>query len=404
VIRKDERLACFQGRIATTCASSEDAAVLDSNYAAWGFAPKTAAPATYTDGDLYDLLIATDVLAEGVNLQQCRNIINYDLPWNPMRLIQRHGRIDRLLSQHNRVFLRTFFPDEILDDLLQLEDRVRRKLALAAAAVGVADAPIEGSAVRDQSFAETRDEIERIQNEEAGIFEKGGTDSAAQTGEEYRQELRNALHSNRGEEFIELPWKAGSGMIKGNRSGHFFCARVGDRPFLRFVPEDATKSEELIEAMGTCLRLIECTEDTERMVTGSTLERAYAAWQLARENILNYWSFYTDPANLQPKLRPLNMRVDEFLMENPPADVDQTELDRVSSTLTSPWSRREENKLREVWKNEYPSNNDKATALMMAVKATGIEPCAPPERFPRIERDEVRLVCWLEIQAEQANA
>ena len=43
----------------------------------------------YDAGDRFDILIAADVLAEGVNLQQCRNIINYDLPWNPMRLIQR---------------------------------------------------------------------------------------------------------------------------------------------------------------------------------------------------------------------------------------------------------------------------------------------------------------------------
>ena len=399
VVRKDERLACFQGRIATTCGSSDDTAVLDSSHAAWGFAPKTAAPDTYTDGDLYDLLISTDVLAEGVNLQQCRNIINYDLPWNPMRLIQRHGRIDRLLSQHNRVFLRTFFPDEILDDLLQLEDRVRRKLALAAASVGVADAPIEGSSVRDQSFAETRVEIERIQNEEAGIFEKGGTDSAAQTGEEYRQELRNALHSNRKEEFVELPWKAGSGMVKGNRSGYFFCAKVGDRVFLRFVPEGATKTEELVEEMGTCLRLIECTGETERAVTDSTLERAYAAWGLARENILAYWDYYTDSKNLQPKVRPLNLRVDEFLMENPPADVDQIVLERVSNTLTSPWPRREENKLREVWKEGHASNHEKAIALINAVEETGIEPFEQPARFPKIDGDEVRLVCWLAIQA-----
>jgi len=404
VVQEDERLACFRGRIGTTCGSSDDAEILDSNEAAWGFAPKTAAPATYCDGDLYDLLISTDVLAEGVNLQQCRNIINYDMPWNPMRLIQRHGRIDRLLSQHKRVFLRTIFPDDLLDDLLQLEERVRRKLALAAASVGVADTPIEGAPLRDESFSETRDEIERIRNEETDIFEKGGTDSAAQTGEEYRQELRNALHSNLRQDIVELPWKAGSGMVKGRRSGHFFCAKVGERTFLRFVPEKATQPEELVEEMGTCLRLIECTETTERAVADSTLGRAYDAWKLARENILAYWNFYTDPRNLQPKVRPLNLRVDEFLLANPPADVDQAVLDRVSDTLASPWLMREENKLREVWKEEHPSNQAKALAIIKAVKETGIEPFEQPERFPRIYGDEVRLVCWLAIQAEGSGA
>ena len=91
----------------------------------------------------YDLLVSTDVLAEGVNLQQCRNIINFDMPWNPMRLVQRHGRIDRISSPHDRVFLRTFFPTDRLDRLLDLKKCILDKLALAAASVGVVS-PIEG--------------------------------------------------------------------------------------------------------------------------------------------------------------------------------------------------------------------------------------------------------------------
>ena len=61
---------------------------------------------------------------------------------------------------------------------------------------------------------------------------------------------------------------------------------------------------------------------------------------------------------------------------------------------------REENKLREVWKEEHPSNQAKARVLIEAVQATGIEPFEQPERYPKIDRDEVRLVCWLAIQAE----
>ena len=69
------------------------------------------------DDDLYDIVITTDVLSEGVNLQQARHIINFDLPWNPMRLVQRHGRIDRIGSPHRTVYLRCVFPDAQLDEL-----------------------------------------------------------------------------------------------------------------------------------------------------------------------------------------------------------------------------------------------------------------------------------------------
>ena len=89
-----------------------------------GFAPVSMQAPAGRDDDLYDLMIATDVLAEGVNLQQCRHIINFDLPWNPMRLVQRHGRIDRIGSPHSQVFLRTIFPADRLDSLLNLEQRI----------------------------------------------------------------------------------------------------------------------------------------------------------------------------------------------------------------------------------------------------------------------------------------
>ena len=128
----------------------------------YGFAPvSTQAPAGQ-DEDRIDLLMTTDVLAEGVNLQQARHIINYDLPWNPMRLVQRHGRIDRIGSKHSKVFLRCFFPDRQLDEMLKLEERLKRKLAQAAASIGVESEALPGSQVSDHTFAETREQIEQL--------------------------------------------------------------------------------------------------------------------------------------------------------------------------------------------------------------------------------------------------
>jgi hypothetical protein len=188
VIAKDERLAAYQGRIASV-AGTESRNGISRDRAVHGFAPESAGEQPTKPGenpDRFDLLLSTDVLAEGMNLQQCRNIINYDLPWNPMRLVQRHGRIDRIGSPHLRVFLRTFFPDKQLDRLLDLEMRVRRKLAQAAASVGVETAPIEEGSERDQSFAETREEIEKLAKGDPTLYEQGGTAGAAQSGAERR--------------------------------------------------------------------------------------------------------------------------------------------------------------------------------------------------------------------------
>jgi superfamily II DNA/RNA helicase len=91
VFASDLKLAAYRGRLACVIGDEGHGGV-SREAAIFGFVPESSeAPAGRQD-DLYDVLVTTDVLSEGMNLQQCRNIINYDLPWNPMRLVQRHGR------------------------------------------------------------------------------------------------------------------------------------------------------------------------------------------------------------------------------------------------------------------------------------------------------------------------
>lgn len=77
-----------------------------------------------------DLLIATDCISEGQNLQDCDQVINYDIHWNPVRLIQRFGRIDRLGSQNDAISLVNFWPTKDLNKYLNLENRVKARMAL----------------------------------------------------------------------------------------------------------------------------------------------------------------------------------------------------------------------------------------------------------------------------------
>ena len=91
-----------------------------------------------------------------------------------MRLVQRHGRIDRIGSPHRAVYLRCVFPDAQLDELLGLEERLHRKIAQAAAAVGVTEV-LPGSKANEVNFAETREEIERLRQGDTGLFEHGGS-------------------------------------------------------------------------------------------------------------------------------------------------------------------------------------------------------------------------------------
>ena len=81
------------------------------------------------EGDL-DLLIATDCISEGQNLQDCDWLINYDIHWNPVRIIQRFGRIDRLGSPNDRIQLVNFWPNMELEEYINLEQRVSGRMVL----------------------------------------------------------------------------------------------------------------------------------------------------------------------------------------------------------------------------------------------------------------------------------
>src|SRR5437763_4717263 len=77
-----------------------------------------------------DLLIATDCISEGQNLQDCDTVINYDIHWNPVRLIQRFGRIDRIGSHNPAIQLVNFWPTEDLNRYINLKNRVDARMAL----------------------------------------------------------------------------------------------------------------------------------------------------------------------------------------------------------------------------------------------------------------------------------
>jgi superfamily II DNA or RNA helicase len=100
------------------------------------FAPN-ANPQHRTSGqEEIDILIATDVLSEGLNLQDCDNVINYDLHWNPVRLIQRFGRIDRIGSEHEVIYGYNFLPEKELEKNLGLHEKLHRRIQEIHATIG----------------------------------------------------------------------------------------------------------------------------------------------------------------------------------------------------------------------------------------------------------------------------
>lgn len=95
------------------------------------FAPRAKErPPEFSDEGEIDLLIATDCISEGQNLQDCDWLVNYDIHWNPVRIIQRFGRIDRIGSPNKAIQLVNFWPNMELDEYIKLEQRVSGRMML----------------------------------------------------------------------------------------------------------------------------------------------------------------------------------------------------------------------------------------------------------------------------------
>ena len=336
-----------------------------------------------------------------MNLQQAQHIINYDLPWNPMRLVQRHGRIDRIGSKYDEVFLRSFFPDTRLDELLRLEQRLHAKITQAARTIGVG-AILPGSEVRDATFTETREDIERVRGEDVSFFEEAGEGRGVLSGEEYRQELRKALENPELERLVRgLTWGSGSGMERdGAIRGYVFCARVGDRPDpqFRYVEWGDGYEPTVVSETLACLSHARPDSglDTARALPDDLLENAYDAWALAMRDIVEQWNAASDPLALAPEIPRVMREAAELVRRTPPAGWTREQADALVDRLEDAYPERIQRQIRDAMRSsEDPV--ERATAIAMRVDELGLEPSPPPEPLPVVDEHDVHLVCWLAI-------
>jgi len=120
-----------------------------------------------------DVLIGTDVISEGQNLQDGDFLVNYDIHWNPVRIIQRFGRIDRIGSTNAQIQMVNFWPDISLDEYINLKERVENRMVIADL-VGTADdnvLTLEGSeaAFRKEQLRKLQDEVIELEDVRTGV-------------------------------------------------------------------------------------------------------------------------------------------------------------------------------------------------------------------------------------------
>lgn len=379
-----------------------------------GFAPRTAGELNDagepTHADEFDILITTDVLAEGVNLQQAAQIINYDLPWNPMRIVQRHGRVDRIGSQHETVDLGLFFPSERLDVLLGLEQTLERKLAQAEAAVGAGEV-LPGRKGRDVVLADAASPDEIVEQIEELVETRGS--SAALSGEEYRRRLWNAFDQDPvlAREAKDLPYGSGSGYENARLNGnaYVFCVKIAGhaQPWFRLVPvtngwEPLFIDGEAVIHSDTLRALITADPGgsrTPRWMDGTVYDHAYDAWAITQASIHARWQELTDPNNLQPD-SPKSFR-DAFDLVRAEGGFLNDQRGTLQRLRAVP-SKKVERSVRRAL-NEGRTPRERIDLILTELDAAGIQ--APPAvtPLPAAALGEVRLVAWMAVKGTSST-
>jgi superfamily II DNA or RNA helicase len=172
-----------------------------------------------------DIMISTDVLSEGQNLQDCGVLINYDLHWNPTRMIQRAGRIDRIGSSFDTLWILNMFPDAGLEELLGLVESLARKINEIDRS-GLLDASVLGESVHPQNFNTLR----RIAASDGKVIEEQEQFAELVSSEFLLQQLKDRLSTSAREELENLPDGIHSGMLRTAARGLFFAFSTRDKP------------------------------------------------------------------------------------------------------------------------------------------------------------------------------
>lgn len=220
------------------------------------FAPRANAdqkPAGYE----INLLIATDVLSEGLNLQDCSQVINYDLHWNPVRLIQRFGRIDRIGSEHDEIYAYNFLPETELEKQLGLHDKLHRRIQEIHDTIG------EDAKILDQSEQINDEAFYAIYQGQVGELEEEGDGDFVDLTEV--EEMLRQLKESDPDTFQRIAAlrdgvRCGR-QLAGQGSAIVLCRAENFRQLYQVDATGAVVTRDI----GRILKLLQCEPDTPPM-------------------------------------------------------------------------------------------------------------------------------------------
>lgn len=385
------------------------------------FAPVANCP-DEADRQLYedqpiDILICTDVLSEGQNLQDAGVLVNYDLHWNPVRMIQRAGRIDRLGTSFEELFIYNCFPEEGLEDLLGLVARLQQRIATIDREVGL-DASVLGESISDRSLEEIRRLKEADTDaEKAAILEELEQTSDLVSLDEMRFPLLEFMQEVSKDAAEEIPLGIHSTRTDGQAGvdGVFLAFRVRDRHFWHFYPRRnghiSTDPADLETGMSRIFRWLYCKAsdypNPDSLPPVAFDNAIFAVLQGATRNLLNSLQKQQGGDRLRPALSKLFQKIqtaltqtDLFTNESTGEAIDPETTERILQVITTVPLRSYEKDIKAVW--ERFSQSRDINSLISELDELfvdqelyhEIDETREEDVLDAIQEHEIQLVCY----------
>jgi superfamily II DNA or RNA helicase len=301
-----------------------------------------------------DVLISTDVLSEGQNLQDCGYLLNYDLHWNPTRMVQRAGRIDRIGTDFDVLWIYNMFPDHGLERLLNLVDSLSRKIA-DIDRLGMLDASVLGEEVHPLTF----NTLKRLQDEDNGVIEEEEQFMELASSEVLLQQLRAFLDGGGREVIDSIPDGIHSGLQRPGAKGVFFYfrskGRAKQQSFWKYYD---LKTSNILDNRHVLANLIACVYDTPRIVDQEIYRSIFEIQEKVLENLLQGQeekaALQVAPQAIDPLQQTLATIIQSFL--NHP-EVDRKRAISSISFLNGPMQNVQVAELRKLYKLYQQTNS-----------------------------------------------
>ena len=346
-----------------------------------------------------DVIISTDILSEGQNLQQAQAVLSFDMPWNPQRVVQRNGRIIRLRSPHDTAYLYTLLPKQgDLDRLLRLEAKLQAKIMAANASVGMETPVLADVETESQVYADLNTFVERLSSGDTTLLDEqdsSGESGSAFAGELFRSYLRRAAEEGEVDRLRNLPWGIGAAFVQRSPSlaepaVFFACRTRSDERYWRMVSQsgDVLQRDDL-----PMLRLIDPQQQPgSPMPVGLDLEHLFT---VAVADICAEHNALLDPETRFASL-PASQRwaLDVLRSPDSPSGVEFDQADQALSVGRNNLVRRELSELRREYEVGGMSVTDCVRRITEVVTQFGLRVVELPPVPEPITEGDLGVVCY----------